>query len=171
MDVYSDIKNKLQKICQPKGLRLYFAEIVSIQDDTTCTVKLEDDLQLSDVRLRSVVNSEESGIVITPTVGSVVLVADLSGGKLSSMAVIMYSEIDKIEINGGKNGGLINIEDLVSHINTIEDDINNLKTAMSGWTPTPQDGGAALKGAVTSWAGQSITKTKKSDIEDDKIKH
>ena len=83
----------------------------------------------------------------------------------------MYSEIDKIEINGGKNGGLINIEDLVSHINTIEDDINNLKTAMSGWTPTPQDGGAALKGAVTSWAGQSITKTKKSDIEDDKIKH
>ena len=121
MDVYSDIKSKLQKICQPKGLRLYFAEIVSIQDDTTCTVKLEDDLQLSDVRLRSVVNSEESGIVITPAVGSVVLVADLSGGKLSSMAVIMYSEIDKIEINGGKNGGLINIEDLVSHINTIED--------------------------------------------------
>ena len=171
MDVYSDIKNKLQKICQPKGLRLYFAEIVSIQDDTTCTVKLEDDLQLSDVRLRSVVNSEKSGIVITPAVGSVVLVADLSGGKLSSMAVIMYSEIDKIEINGGKNGGLINIEDLVSHINTIEDDINTLKTAMSGWTPTPQDGGAALKGAVTSWAGQSITKTKKSDIEDDKIKH
>lgn len=171
MDIYSDIKNKLQKICQPKGLRLYFAEIVSIQDDTTCTVKLEDDLQLSDVRLRSVVNSEKSGIVITPAVGSVVLVADLSGGKLSSMAVIMYSEIDKIEINGGKNGGLINIEDLVSHINTIEDDINNLKTAMSGWTPTPKDGGAALKGAVTSWAGQSITKTKKSDIEDDKIKH
>ena len=171
MDIYSDIKNKLQKICQPKELRLYFAEIVSIQDDTTCTVKLEDDLKLSDVRLRSVVNSEESGIVITPAVGSVVLVADLSGGKLSSMAVIMYSEIDKIEINGGKNGGLINIEDLVSHINTIEDDINNLKTAMSGWTPTPQDGGAALKGAVTSWAGQSITKTKKSDIEDDKIKH
>ena len=171
MDIYSDIKNKLQKICQPKGLRLYFAEIVSIQDDTTCTVKLEDDLQLSDVRLRSVVNSEKSGIVITPAVGSVVLVADLSGGKLSSMAVIMYSEIDKIEINGGKNGGLINIEDLVSHINTIEDDINTLKTAMSGWTPTPQDGGAALKGAVTSWAGQSITKTKKSDIEDDKIKH
>ena len=82
MDIYSDIKNKLQKICQPQGLRLYFAEIVSIQDDTTCTVKLEDDLQLSDVRLRSVVNSEESGIVITPAVGSVVLVADLSGGKI-----------------------------------------------------------------------------------------
>lgn len=73
--------------------------------------------------------------------------------------------------NGGKLGGLINVADLTSHLNTIEKDINNLKTVFSSWLPAPQDGGAALKGAVSSWAGQQLTLSKRGDYEDDKVKH
>lgn len=73
--------------------------------------------------------------------------------------------------NGGKLGGLINVADLTSHLNTIEKDINNLKTVFSSWVPAPQDGGAALKGAVSSWAGQQLTLSKRGDYEDDKVKH
>lgn len=73
--------------------------------------------------------------------------------------------------NGGKLGGLINVADLTSHLNTIEKDINNLKTVFSSWVPAPQDGGAALKSAVSSWAGQQLTLSKRGDYEDDKVKH
>lgn len=170
MDIYTLLKNRIQNLCQtPADSALILAKVKKV-DGQTCVVTIGE-LELSDVRLRAVVNDEESGILVTPTIGSFVMITDLSNGDKRDWAVVMYSEIDKVEFNRGKNGGLINIEDLVSHINTIEDDINNLKTAMSGWTPTPQDGGAALKTAVTTWATQQITKTKKSDIEDDKITH
>lgn len=168
-NVYSDIKKKLQELCQNQASALNLAEVKQV-DDTTCTVAIED-LELRDVRLRAVVNEEESGIVVTPKVGSMVMITDLSHGKMRDWAVVMYSEIDSISINGGKNGGLININDLVAHINTLEDDINNLKTAISGWVTVPQDGGAALKTALSSWVSCTITKTKASDIEDDKITH
>lgn len=73
--------------------------------------------------------------------------------------------------NGGDLGGLINIADLTSHLNTIEKDINNLKTVFTSWVPAPQDGGAALKSGVASWAGQQLTLSKRGDYEDKKVKH
>ena len=104
-----------------------------------------------------------------------VMITDLSNSTKRDWAVVMVSEIDKIEINGGKNGGLIKIEDLVSRLNAIEDDINNLKTTLTGWTPVAQDGGAALKTTLTipgtGWATKQLAKTKTSDLEDDKITH
>ena len=157
-------------MCQSTDASALVVAKVKNVDGQTCTVTI-DELELVDVRLRAVVNDEDSGILVTPKVGSFVMITDLSNGDKRDWAVVMYSEVDKVEFNGGQNGGLINIKDLVSHINTIEDDLNNLKTAMSSWTPVAQDGGAALKGAISAWTGQSITKTKKSDIEDDKITH
>lgn len=73
--------------------------------------------------------------------------------------------------NGGDLGGLINIADLTSHLNTIEKDINNLKTVFANWVPAPQDGGAALKGAATSWASAQLTLSQRGDYEDEKVKH
>lgn len=73
--------------------------------------------------------------------------------------------------NGGDLGGLINIEDLTSKLNNIEREINNLKTVFSSWAPAPQDGGAALKASVSSWAGKQLTLSKRGDYEDKKIKH
>lgn len=73
--------------------------------------------------------------------------------------------------NGGDLGGLINIEDLTSKLNNIEREINNLKTVFSSWAPVPQDGGAALKASVSSWAGKQLTLSKRGDYEDKKIKH
>lgn len=73
--------------------------------------------------------------------------------------------------NGGDLGGLINIEDLTSKLNNIEREINNLKTVFSSWAPVPQDGGAALKASVSSWAGKQLALSKRGDYEDKKIKH
>ena len=173
MDIYSDIKSKLQKICQPTALQTYFAQVVSVENDTTCTLQLEDDLKVSDVRLRSVVNDSESGIVITPSVGSIVLVADLSGGKFTQMVVVMYSEIDKVEFNGGKKDGLININDLTNKLNNLVDEVNGLKDKFNTHThtvTTTAPAGEWITKTTTSTASDA-TKFNKSDYEDDKITH
>jgi len=175
MSVYSEIREKLEGFKASGGGAsmggLMIAEVKSVEGDT-CTIAVDDDLDLSDVRLRVVSDDNTSSkMLLTPKIGSFVLVADLSGGDLSDMAVVMFSEVEKIIINGGNNGGLVKINDLVNHLNTIENDINSLKTAFAGWTPVAQDGGAALKGLIGDWSGQQLTPTKKSDMEDDKVKH
>lgn len=175
MSVYSEIREKLEGFkSNGSGASmggLMIAEVKSVEGDT-CTIAVDDDLDLSDVRLRVVSDDNTSSkMLLTPKIGSFVLVADLSGGDLSDMAVVMFSEVEKIIINGGNNGGLVKINDLVNHLNTIENDINTLKSAVSGWTPVAQDGGAALKTALESWSGQQITPTEVSDMEDDNVKH
>ena len=79
-------------------------------------------------------------------------------------------EKDVITFNGGSLNGLPKIDDLTNRLNIIEKDINSLKSVFSGWSPVPQDGGAALKGAVTSWASSTLTETKRADYENTKIK-
>ncbi len=156
---------------------IFTAQIKSVDGDK-CTIDI-DGLQLTDVRLRAVVNGENSKILITPKIDSYVLVADVSGGKLTELVVVQFSEIDKIEIdceteiiiNGGDNAGLVKIKELTDKLNVIENDINNLKAVFSAWLPVVQDGGKSLKMALGTWYGSQLTQTQQSDIENDKIKH
>lgn len=77
----------------------------------------------------------------------------------------------KIQFNDGAFDGLVKVEQLTQKLNTIENSINALKQVFSTWTPVPQDGGAALKGAVSSWAGQQLQPTQQSQIENTKVTH
>lgn len=77
---------------------------------------------------------------------------------------------DGIVFNGGDLGGLVKVEELTKQINAIEKDINTLKNIFTGWVTVPQDGGAALKTAATTWAGQTLTLTKRGDYENEKVK-
>ncbi len=80
MDVYQDIK---QKLCQLTGADidrgLFTAEVTKVSGDT-CSVRYGT-LEFEDVRLRVIAeDSNNSRMLLTPKVGSCVLVADLSGG-------------------------------------------------------------------------------------------
>ena len=77
----------------------------------------------------------------------------------------------KIQFNDGAFDGLVKAEQLTDKLNTIENSINALKQVFSSWTPVPQDGGAALKAAVGTWAGQQLQPTQKSQIENTKVTH
>lgn len=61
------------------------------------------------------------------------------------------------------------LEPLVDKLNAIERDINNLRRQMGTWVATPQDGGAALKVAVSAWLTSSIVETKKPDLSNPNI--
>ena len=112
-------------------------------------------------------------MLITPKVGSAVIVGSLSGD-LSNVVVLSVDEIESIEINGGGNGGLINIQTLTDRINALVDKFNS-------HTHTLQTGAVAVSGpsgassnpqpitvpAVTSKA-DSLSK---DDYEDTTITH
>lgn len=183
MDTYGKIKQRLQELCQSGGTPSAFvlAKVKKV-DGQTCSV-LIGDLELADVRLRAVVNQEESGILITPKEGSFVMITDLSNGRMSDWAVAMYSEVDKVEFNSGKNDGLININDLTDKLNKLVDEVNNLKDKFNGHThscdlsvsttggPTAQSGYAQGNSSTPSDTASAATKFDKSDYEDDKITH
>lgn len=125
-----------------------------------------------------------SGMVLIPKVGSYVIVALMNDGV--NGCVIATEEVERMELvigetrmevtedgivlNGGELGGLVKVEALTSRINNIETDLNTLKGVFANWAPTPQDGGAALKGVISSWASETLVLTERSDYENEKVK-
>ena len=180
MNPLSEIKESIQKMASKGGAGTVFnAKVKSVQGDTTCTVDL-DGLTVSDVRLRAVVNGETSKILVTPKTGSYVLVADLSGD-LSQLAVVGYSEVEKIEVdandeivfNGGNNNGMVKIEELKRNLDTLKNYIMALQSAVAtglgavgaGTAANGETGAGAFGEAMT---GRSINF---EDMEDTKITH
>ena len=184
MNNYSKIKELISGM-KTKDRIFHSGEVLEVGTDR-CSVKIGS-LVLIDVRLRSVLNGNQDYMIIKPQVGSMVTVADTSGGDLRTTEVVQYSEVASVEIsiggktvsmdktgvffNGGHNGGLVNISALTQRLNNIERDINMLKTVFSTWVVVPQDGGAALKAAATVWASSRLTETTNSNYEDTTIKH
>lgn len=179
MDVYQEIK---QKLCQLTGADidrgLFTAEVTKVSGDT-CSVRYGD-LVFEDVRLRVIAeDSNNSRMLLTPKVGSCVLVADLSGGDKRDFAVVMLSEVQKVELtadevklNGGSNGGLVKIEELTKQLNGLIDKFNNhthsgVIIAVGGGSGAPAVGTQGNSGTPTSTAAQFD----QSKYEDTTIKH
>jgi len=133
-----------------------------------------DEADRFDVRLQSVI-SETAGMVLIPKKNSIIGVTFLNRTagfvSLTSTLEKILIDTDLTQFNGGDNGGLINIDDLITKQNIIEKDLNTVKAAISSWIPVPNDGGAALKVALTSWFSDILTLTVKQDLEDTKVTH
>ena len=173
-----DIKEAIRTIAGKgnSGGLFLVGEVKSVEGES-CTVDVAG-LEIDEVRLTAVNDGADGKLLITPKEGSMVLLADMSGGTLRDLAVVGFTNVEKIEatigqitLNGGDNGGLVNIKDLTNKLNNLEKDINKLKQAFTTWVPVPQDGGSSLKAGVASWAAQQLVQTQVSDIEDDKITH
>lgn len=113
------------------------------------------------------------GFVQDGAAGMVLLCDDIEEAQVvvkdTDTASIVVNE-DGIVMNGGGLHGLVKVESMTQRLNLIEDDINKLKQSFMSWTPVPQDGGAALKGGVASWAGKQLAKTKVKDTENERVK-
>lgn len=165
------------------GLVFFSAQVVSVQGDT-CTVKI-DGLELSDIRLTPTTSERDDTLLLTPATDSFVLVGSLSGD-LNNLCVLAADTLASLELtigdigvfidkegvvlNGGELGGLVKLDDVTKKINALENQLNQLKNILKAWTPAPNDGGAALKGAISTWAGNPITITKSSELENLKVK-
>ncbi len=182
-----DIKEAIRQICGAKGGSGLFlvGEVKSVEGET-CTVNVAG-LELDEVRLTAVNDGADGKLLLTPKEGSMVLLTDLSGGNLRDLAVIVYTNIEKIEatfeqiaieadsieLNGGDNGGLVNIESLKNNLDTLKNYVEALKSAigtgLNGVGASTAASGASGKTAFeTAMAGQNINF---EDMEDTKITH
>lgn len=142
MDKYRQISDLLKGF-QQKG-QVFFSATVESVDSNTCTVKV-DNLSISDVRLTATSETTNDVYLAVPSVGSNVLVGSFSGDlnnlfilKIDSLSEwhckidSMAFKLDKngVEINGGNNGGMIKINELISWMQKIKTDLTTISTAM-----------------------------------------
>ena len=155
MDQYKELAT-LIKQASLEGSRVTILQgIVKEVSGVTCTVEIGS-LTVSDVRLRASEKQEETQILITPSIGSAVILASLSGD-MTNLVVVAVDVAESITINGGKLGGLINIEALTAKLNELVQVFNShTHTAPNGPTTPPTTSAKQLQ---------------RKDYEDEKIKH
>nr|DAT95361.1 MAG TPA: hypothetical protein [Caudoviricetes sp.] len=128
-----------------------------VADGSAGVVLLTDDVESIEA-----VISESTARIVADEEGVHVRMGDDTSVEMTDEGVIL---------NGGSFGGMVEAEQLTRRINTIEQDINALKNVFSTWVTAPNDGGAALKLAAAAWAGSLLTLTRRSDYENEKVKH
>lgn len=137
MSVELKIRKSIKELADATDLRFEtYAAIVTSVNGATCNAKrVLDDKIVERVRLNTNVQ-EEKGLIIVPKVGSDVLITNIDGG---ASFVSQYSKIEKIElnvdstiiINGGQNGGLVEIGKLEENLEKIKTYLKDLETAIS----------------------------------------
>ena len=117
MDQYKELATLIKQASSGGGRVTILQGIVKEVSGVTCTVEIGS-LTVSDVRLRASEKQEETQILITPAIGSAVILASLSGD-MTNLVVVAVDVAESITINGGKLGGLINIEALTAKLNEL----------------------------------------------------
>ena len=177
MTIDEELKAKLSGN-RPEGntpsATLRWVEVVSVDaDEKTMDAKgVSDGLEYFDVEVGS------GSVILYPIAGSLCLIGIVEGMETNGF-LISATEVEKIEItasteiilNGGTLGGLVKAQELTDRINLIEKDINSLKQKLAGWKPAPNDGGAALQTALSSYFSKSLQETQVADIENERVKH
>lgn len=163
MDQYRRLRDNLMQMMGSGKEITIWQGIVKSVEGITCTVTFGT-LDVEGVRLRASLADNESHLLIVPKVGTAVVVGSLSND-LSLLVVLSVDEVESITINGGKLGGLINIESLTQKINELVRTFNNHTHQVSTTgSATAQTGTAE---AVTSKASE----LNKSDYEDTQVTH
>ena len=155
MDQYKELATLIKQASSGGSRVTILQGIVKEVSGVTCTVEIGS-LTVSDVRLRASEKQEETQILITPAIGSAVILASLSGD-MTNLVVVAVDVAESITINGGKLGGLVNIEALTAKLNELVQVFNShTHTAPNGPTTPPTT---------------SANQLQRKDYEDEKIKH
>lgn len=147
----NEIAKNIRKIAR-SGSPLLCGQVQSVDNNNMlCEVGLDDG---GSIMASLVVGEKNKGIIQIPKIGSYVAVVmqDRCHG-----FVVMSEEVEQIIINGGENGGLINIGQLVENLNNLINIFNNHTHPATSGTTSPT-------------ASQMPT-IKQDDIEDKKITH
>lgn len=154
MDNYKELAG-LVKAAAGKAQVTLMQGVVRKVNGLTCEVELGG-ITVPDVRLRASEAADGGQMLVTPKAGSAVIVGSLMGD-LTQLVVLAVDHAESVVINGGKLGGLVNVEQLTQKINELVQAFN-AHTHQGFHGPT----GPPLKTA------QPLNR---SDYEDTKIKH
>lgn len=166
--------DSIRKIMGKMPKYSFIAQVVEVNEATCKVVRLGDNLFINNVRLNELSDSK-TGLVVSPKLDSCVVVAAIDD---FNYYVSLFSEIDavdihcdKITINGGDNGGLVNIKELKKQLDKVTKRIDVIINALENSSTTAQDGGEAYKAGISATLSTIAEKEDFSNIEDEKIKH
>jgi hypothetical protein len=146
MDKYKKLADYLKGNGQINNIPLFNATVKSIEGES-CTITI-DDLELDEVRLKATINGNANKIIVTPAVGSMVLVGSLTGD-LKDLAIIATDEIEKLEYeqDGLKllidsTDGKISISNTTISVKDVFQQLTDLLKAFKVYTPAGPSGTA-----------------------------
>ncbi|MFD0997677.1 hypothetical protein ACFQ21_00095 [Ohtaekwangia kribbensis] len=149
------------------------ATVISVDaEGLSCDVQLADETDIPDVRLKAALDNITDGIVELPKVNSTVLVC-LIGNDKQTRFVIACSEVDKVVMFDGTNGGVVKIQPLVDRMNAIEDKLNDLIGKFKEHTHIGVQTGGGTSGIPdpSSILIEDIDQTDREDLENTKVEH
>lgn len=164
----SDIKGLLIRILRDEFDNKFgiVGKVVSVDGNNIIIDNLESGARYSNIRLQA---NPGNGVLIIPSIDSYVIVGRLTG---NAGYVAMVSDADSIQLLDGSYGGLIKIDELVTKLNNLEQDLNALRDKFDTWVPVPNDGGLVLKNLLTpGWTVPQLTETVNADLENEDITH
>jgi hypothetical protein len=153
-------------------------KVTEVDEDTyTCTVEVGDSQSsvIYDNVYFDVLITGQGSFICIPAVNSPCYLAFRDGSEDRRQLLKSFNNQKIIaaptlwQFGTGSNGGVPMVNPLTEHLNTLENDRNNLKSAIAEWVPVPNDGGAALKVALATWLGITITPTETSDLANENV--
>jgi hypothetical protein len=164
-------------------------DVVSIdKENATCVIKESDGDNIEDVRLKSVVDDSNIGLVVFPKVGSSVIAQKIMNDE-QNLFIAKINEIDSIKIsikdkfeaelkdsgdlvfNSGDNKGLVihdkakqNFDSLKTYIDALEGAAGLIATALDGLVP-----GTSVAYNAASEPAKAACQL--IDMQNEKIKH
>ncbi len=120
MDQYRQLRDSIASLIPQKATILQ--GIVKAVNGITCTVTVGN-IDIPGVRLRASELDNSQHLLITPQVGSPVILGSLSGD-LADLVVLQVDHAASVTVNGGSLGGLINIAQLTDKLNALVDAFN-----------------------------------------------
>jgi len=132
----------------------------------TCDVApLDGEAEILDVKL--IATESQTGLIQYPFEGSSVIITFIDK---DTAFLSMCTDIEEVIYHDGSNGGLININTLISELNKNNQILTAIKDGFTNFIPVANDGGAALKALMIS--SLSILPVGDfSSMEDETFKH
>lgn len=165
----SSIKDAIRQLVKTDDV-LYSVLCTVKSVDTTNNIcdcePINGDADLLEVRLMA---QNETGFLIIPKVDSVVVVTMIN--KYTGY-VAMFSEVEKIYLNGDNYDGLVKVGDLVEKLNNLEDLVNDLVTKYNAHThPYVNVSTPAVTSPTTSLETTVLVPTQQAELENTTVVH
>ena len=174
-----DIRQAIRKIVEQylvtnKPSDSKICKVISVSAGPASAVQLCDCKPLDgsaivrDVNLLTSYANNKAGFILVPKLNSLVQISFTDD---CDAFISMVSEVDFIYLNGNDYGGLVQVQALVDKLNNTESRLNKIIDAFTTWTPTPNDGGLALKTQITAAMLTPVVETQKAELENTTVLH
>lgn len=163
----NEILKKLEKLSAKEPV-LVPAIIISVDEDNLTAI-----IEINELEFTARLNAAEGsikGYLIIPTINSWVIAGKLDeNGDIYT--ILAYTEVDKIIMRGGENGGLINIQTLIAQLGKLSGRVDTIENAIKNSAVAAGDGGATFKTNMITAIEANPDKEDFSDMEDTSIIH